>query len=106
VLHLMDFKWDEKHPFPGYKRLGLRMGVSDKMARRHAQSLETKGYLKREMRVGQTNRFDLIPLFDALKSALDAAKKKAARNPARTPSRRSGWVERKIYSGRVTKRDK
>ena len=66
VLHLMTFKWDTEEPFPGYKTLAKRMGVSDKMARRHAQSLEIKGYLKRRLRVGQTNRFDLNPLFDAL----------------------------------------
>src|SRR5690349_13513506 len=40
VLHLMAFKWDAKHPFPGYKTLAQQMGISDKMARRHAQSLE------------------------------------------------------------------
>ena len=70
VLHLMEFKWDEKAPFPGYKTLAERMGVSDKMARRHAKSLEEKKYLKRKVRVGRTNRFDLTPLFDALKAAV------------------------------------
>jgi DNA-binding MarR family transcriptional regulator len=76
VLHLMEFKWDADAPFPGYKTLAARMGVSDKMARRHAQNLETKGYLRRVMRTGQTNRFDLTPLFDALEkvNALDQAK--------------------------------
>ncbi len=46
------------------------MGVSVKMARRHAQSLDQKGYLRRLVRVGQTNRFNLTPLFDALRSAV------------------------------------
>ena len=64
VLHLMEFKWDEQNPFPGYKTLAKRMGVSPKMARRHAQSLQQKHYLNRELRVAQTNRFDLNPLFD------------------------------------------
>ena len=66
VIHMMEFKWDASEPFPGYKTLAERMGVSDKMVRRHAQSLEAKGYLRRHMRIGQTNRFDLMPLFDAL----------------------------------------
>jgi DNA-binding MarR family transcriptional regulator len=69
VLQLMGFKWDEAAPFPGYKTLAARLGISDKMARRHAQSLETKGYLRRQMRVGLTNLFDLTPLFDALLQA-------------------------------------
>ena len=70
VIHLMAFKWDRDAPFPSYKRLAARMGVSDKMARRHAQSLDQKGYLRRVVRVGQTNRFNLTPLFDALHKAV------------------------------------
>jgi hypothetical protein len=69
VLHLMEFKWDEDAPFPGYKTLAQRMGISHKMARRHAQSLDQKKFLKREVRTGQTNKFDLTPLFDRLQAA-------------------------------------
>lgn len=69
VLHLMQFKWDEKEPFPSYKVIAAQMGVSDKMARRHAKSLEDKHYLRREKRQGLSNRFDLNPLFDALAQA-------------------------------------
>lgn len=72
VIHLMEFKWDSNAPFPSYKTLAMRMGVSDKMARRHAQSLEQKGYLQRIVRVGQTNRFNLTPLFNALRAAVIA----------------------------------
>ena len=50
VLHLMEYKWDERAPFPSYKTLARRMGISDKMARRHAQSLEAKRYLRRVAR--------------------------------------------------------
>lgn len=70
VLHLMEFKWDASDPYPAYKTLAQRMGVSDKMVRRHAHSLSVKGYLHRKIRVGQTNRFDLTPLFDALLAAV------------------------------------
>jgi DNA-binding MarR family transcriptional regulator len=76
VLHLMEFKWTEDAPFPGYATLAHRMGISDKMARRHAQSLEAKKYLRREFRKGQTNRFDLTPLFDALLRAVEEEKRK------------------------------
>ncbi len=75
VLHLMEFKWDTSAPFPGYATIAQRMGISSKMARRHAQSLEAKGYLRREIRVGQTNRFDLSPLFDALLKGVQAEEK-------------------------------
>jgi hypothetical protein len=82
VLQLMDHKWDSKHPFPGYKKIAKRMGISDKMARTHAQSLETKKYLQRQMRVGRTNRFDLSPLFEALASVIEKKTKKVERRVA------------------------
>jgi hypothetical protein len=68
VIHLMQHKWDESAPFPAYKTIANRMHVSAKSARRWAASLEHKGYLKREMRVGTTNRFHLKGLLDALVS--------------------------------------
>ena len=70
MLHLMEFKWDSKEPYPAYKTLAKRMGISDKMARRRAQSLEIKGYLKRHIRTAKTNRF--------LKAATEQNAKKAA----------------------------
>jgi hypothetical protein len=86
VIHLMEFKWDAADPFPGYKRLAERMGVSDKMVRRHAQTLERKGYLRREQRTGQTNRFDLGPLFDALLSAISKASEQTLENQGQVPN--------------------
>ncbi len=88
VLHLMQFKWDDSAPFPGYKRIAAQMGISHKMARAHAKSLETKGLLVREMRVSQTNRFDLTPLFDALHKA--AAKSKKPSRVSRSAGRKTG----------------
>lgn len=66
ILHLMEFKWDQDHPYPGYKTLARRMGRSEKTAQGHAQSLQIKGYLRRQVRKAETNKFDLTPLFDAL----------------------------------------
>lgn len=66
VIHLLRHKWDEDPPFPGFSTLARRMGISQTAARAHARSLEKKGYLKRQMRVGTTNKFDLQPLFTAL----------------------------------------
>jgi DNA-binding MarR family transcriptional regulator len=92
VLHLMQFKWDSEAPFPGYKRIAAQMGISHKMARAHAKSLETKGLLIREMRVSQTNRFDLTPFFDALHKAAAKAKKpsRAPRPVQRQANRKAG----------------
>jgi len=74
VLELMTYKWSEDAPFPSYKSLATKMGVTDKMARRYAANLEAKGYLRRQPRIGSTNTFDLNPLFAALGSALAAEK--------------------------------
>jgi hypothetical protein len=87
ILHVMQFKWGDEAPFPGYKRIAAQMGISHKMARTHAKSLETKRLLRREMRVAQTNRFDLTPLFDALNKIASGAKKSKPRGiPARADS--------------------
>ena len=66
TIHLMQHKWNEDAPFPAYKTIAERMSVSVKSARRWAVSLEQKGYLVREIRRAQTNRFHLDKLVEAL----------------------------------------
>src|SRR5436305_4599818 len=70
VIHLIRHKWDAAPPFPGFVTLAKRMGISTTATRAHARSLEKKGYLVRQMRVGTTNRFDLTKLFQALEKQL------------------------------------
>ena len=66
VIQLMSWKWDDRAPFPGYSTVANRMGVSVPYARKIARSLENKKLLRRQVRRGQTNRFDLTPLFARL----------------------------------------
>jgi hypothetical protein len=66
IVHLMQHKWGAEAPYPGYKTIAKRMGVSDKTARRLAKSLEDKKYLVREVREANTNRFHLAKLMSAL----------------------------------------
>jgi hypothetical protein len=68
VVMLMRHKWDDAPPFPGFKSLSKRMGISITAARQLARRLETKGYLLREKQQGETNRFHLQPLFNALEA--------------------------------------
>lgn len=76
IVHIMMYKWDENYPFPGCKAIAKSMGVTDTTVRNYARSLEEKGYLKRIMRVGETNRYNLQPLFDAVeKKAQEEIKK-------------------------------
>lgn len=67
VLCVMSFKWGDEAPFPSYARLADYMGVSEKMVRRYAQHLESKGYLRRIPRRNSSNAFDLTGLFEALR---------------------------------------
>jgi hypothetical protein len=85
VLHLMAHKWTPDPPFPSYRTLAKRMGVTDKMARRYASNLEKKGLLKREGRIGGTNAFDLTPLFQILVTTI-AAERTAAAAAERRPA--------------------
>lgn len=66
ILELVVYKWDQRAPFPSYKSLADRMGVSETYARKLARGLQAKGYLTREARTGTTNRFDLGPFFERL----------------------------------------
>jgi hypothetical protein len=79
VISLMAHKWDERAPFPGYKRIAKWMGKSESYARKLARDLETKGLLRRVERSGYTNEFDLSPLF----SAVVAHAKSIASSPAK-----------------------
>jgi DNA-binding MarR family transcriptional regulator len=79
IVHLMQHKWGADAPYPGYKMIAKRMGVSDKTARRLAKSLEEKKYLVREVRQATTNRFHLNKLMDALI---------ALRNPPKTKGKK------------------
>jgi hypothetical protein len=81
VIQVMVFKWDEKAPFPGYKKVAKRMGISEVYARKLARSLQGKGFLLRIPRVGQTNAFDFTPLFTKLVTHAQAEVDKAAKKP-------------------------
>jgi hypothetical protein len=78
ALELMSFKWTSDAPFPSYERIAQRMCVSDKAVRRYAKSLQDKKYLRRETRIGKTNRFDLTGLFEALRKAIERSKQEEA----------------------------
>lgn len=85
VVHLMQHKWGTEAPYPGYKTLAKRMGVSDKTARRLAKSLEDKKYLVREIREAQTNKFHVKKLIDALVALKKTLPKKRMRPGRKDP---------------------
>ena len=76
IIQLMDFKWDERMPYPTMNTLAERLGVGRRSARKTASNLVEQGYLNRvEMPYGP-NRYDLEPLFKALESLMDEDIKK------------------------------
>jgi hypothetical protein len=70
LLQVMVYKWDRRPPFPSYAAIAGRMRLSDSRVRKIAQSLEQKGYLRREFMMDDNNRFHLDGLFDALHAAV------------------------------------
>lgn len=79
VIQIMRHKWDEAPPRPSFKTLARRMGISDIAVRGHARQLQKKGCLRRINRVGQSNLFDLTPLFENLERLQAEDRKKAER---------------------------
>ena len=51
-----------------YATIAKRMGVTDKMVHRYAQSLQKKGYVQRLFQKRAPNKFDLSGFFRALAS--------------------------------------
>ena len=78
MIQLMRHKWDSKLPYPAFKTLAKRMGISDTAAREHARRLESKKYLTRILRDGLPNQFDLKPLFEALEQLQEQAQEEEA----------------------------
>jgi DNA-binding transcriptional ArsR family regulator len=73
VIHLVDFKWDERDPFPTVGTLATRMGLTPRHVRDTLKSLQERGYVDRIPGAsGGRNRYDLRGLFDALEALMDA----------------------------------
>jgi hypothetical protein len=109
VIVLMRHKWDDDPPFPGFKSVGKRLGISVTAARQLARSLEKKGYLIREKKIGTTNRFHLQPLFRALEDLheKDRAKKTVETAEPGSPdllaSFMHAWVRLEQTAGEVAR---
>ena len=79
VLHLISHKWGADAPFPSVATIAQRMGLKASSVRAHLRQLEKKGVLKRQYRVGTTNRFDLAGLFKKLEELADDDRRQAAK---------------------------
>lgn len=92
---MIDHWWDgDEMPFPSKKRLGERIGVSEKTVQRAVAKLESEGSVRRVARHnrlgGQTsNIYDLTPLVEKLRPiAADMTKaREEAKATRRSPER-------------------
>ena len=66
IIHVMSYRWAAEAPFPSFTLIAKQMGVSPQSVRTYARSLEKKNYLRREPRVGMSNKFHIHGLIDAL----------------------------------------
>ncbi len=103
VIQVMAFKWDAKAPFPGYKTIAARMGVSPQYARKLARALEGKGLLRRITRVGSSNAYDLRPLFATV---VARAKPRLTTEPTPEPEGVNGQGVRGVQPKRVRKQSR
>jgi hypothetical protein len=71
VIHIWQYWWSEKDPYPSLPAIATRMGISRRQAQNYVSSLKQKGYLITNERIdpelGQvTNEYDFSPLFQAV----------------------------------------
>lgn len=75
ICCLASHQWDHRLPFPATSTLARYTGKTNGSIKDNLRSLETKGYLRRIYRDGQTNQYDLKPLKETLKSYAQPIKK-------------------------------
>jgi hypothetical protein len=73
VVHLFEFKWDARMPWPSVKTLAGRLGCSPRYVRKLCERLESVGYLSRIEKRGDSNRYDISGLIQALERYVDKA---------------------------------
>jgi hypothetical protein len=71
VIHMWQFRWTERNPYPSLSTIAAKMNVSWRQAHRYASSLKQKGFLRIRPRLapgrGQvTSEYDFEPLLRAV----------------------------------------
>lgn len=103
VIHVWQYWWTERNPYPSLNSIASRMNISRRQARNYTQSLKSKGFLIVRERFtpafGQTtSEYDFSPLLRAVEGAAEDA----AHEPEETlmpPRKDSSEGGRKLSSG-------
>lgn len=70
VVHLFDYKWDERNPYPSVDALSKRMDLKPRTIRAQLKKLEDLNLVKRVRHTGRRNQYDLTGLFENLERFL------------------------------------
>lgn len=66
ILCIESFRWDKRSPYPSMGSIAKRAQRSTRATRDHISSLEKKGLIKRNYRVGISSSYNLEPLIAKL----------------------------------------
>lgn len=85
IVHLISYKWDERAPFPTLATLAKRMGLTTRAVRNALSSLESMGYLRREVdKRGAPSKYHFEGLFSALEQLVDEREARRSEIPEAT----------------------
>lgn len=90
VLHILDFQWGARLPFPKVETLVDMTGRSDQTIRKYLRKLRTLGLLRTVNRKGRSNQYDFSPLFVKLREIIEESRRakkteEAEEKPAEEP---------------------
>lgn len=98
IIHLAEFKWDERDPWPSVGTIAERLGISPRSTREAMKTLEEADLLKRKLSLrGGTSSYSFKGLIAKLEALLDeelANKEKQEdqeeENPAKPRTKKAG----------------
>jgi transposase len=70
IIHLLEYMFTLKSPYPSYKTIGKKMGKSRNTIQYYARSLENKGWIVRRKRIGRQNAISLDRIIEFFKFAI------------------------------------
>src|SRR3712207_3956972 len=96
IIHIWQYWWNEKDPYPSLRTIAERMGISWRNAQRYVASLRQKGVLVVSPRfaagLGQmTNEYDFSPLTQRVLAREGSTPKTALTDMSGGPTTNPSW---------------
>lgn len=98
IIHIWQYWWTERQPFPSLNTVSKRMNLSRRQARNYTQSLKGKGFLEVHDRFSATlgqmsSEYDFTPLLKAIVACAmshDTSEQEVIQTPRKNPSEGGG----------------